>query len=154
MVEGTTTIKNEVLVKIAVAAAQDVPGIDQVGASSVGRSIASAFGAGRSSTTGIGVKPGQPGSGEASFQLTISTQYGFSIPDIARQVRQSIGQRIKDTAGIDVNRVDIHIEDIKEPRGDGLASRIPFIGGGEEREEAGEEQKAQARDFTEVPRSA
>lgn len=155
MVEGTTTIKNEVLVKIAVGAAQDIPGIDHVGASSVGRSIASAFGGGRSSMSGVGVKPGQPGSGEAAFQMTIATQYGFSIPDIARQIRQSISQRIKDTAGIDVNRVDIHVEDIREARGEGLTSRIPFIGGGEEeREEAGEKQKQQARDFTEVPQSA
>ncbi len=153
MVEGTTTIKNEVLVKVAVGAAHEVPGIEQVGASSVGRSIASAFGGGKGSTTGVGVKPGQPGSGEAAFQLTITTQYGFSIPDIARQVRESIGQRIKDTAGIDVSRVDIHVEDIREPRGEGLASRIPFISG-EEKEEAGEEEKAQARDFTEVPKSA
>jgi uncharacterized alkaline shock family protein YloU len=147
MVEGTTTIKNEVLIKIAVGAAGEVGGVDQVGASSVGRTLARTFGGGRSSSSGVGVTPGQPGSGEAAFNLTISTQYGFSIPEVARAIRETVAQRISDLTGLTVRRVDIHVEDIREARAEGAASRFSFLGG----EREAEKEKVQAPEFTEVP---
>lgn len=147
--DGTTTIKNEVLVKIAVGAAIEVGGVDQVGASSVGRTIAHAFGGGRTSKSGVGVTPGQPGSGEASFGMTISTQYGYSIPDVASDIRDAVAERIKELTGLSVRRVDIHVEDIREPRGDGSGSHVSYLGESEEsaalKEEKGE--------YTEIPQT-
>ena len=145
--EGTTTIKNEVLVKIAVGAAIEVDGVDQVGASSVGRTIAHAFGGGKTSKSGVGVTPGQPGSGEASFSMTISTQYGFSIPVIATVIRDAVAIRVKEITGLDVRRVDIHVEDIREPRGDGLGSRISSLASAVE---SGSE-KEEKIEYTEIP---
>jgi uncharacterized alkaline shock family protein YloU len=146
--DGTTTIKNEVLVKIAVGAAVEVSGVDQVGASSVGRTITRAFGGGRTSRSGVGVTPGQPGSGEAAFNMTISTQYGYSIPDVASEMRNAIAARIKDITGLTVRRVDIHVEDIKEPRGDGAGARISYLGG-----EAPAALKEEKTEYTEIPQT-
>lgn len=162
--DGTTTIKNDVLVKIAVTAAMEVSGVEQVGASSVGRTIAQAFGGGKTSSAGVGVKPGQPGSGEVSFGLTISTQYGYSIPNIVNDIRQAVGSNIKEITGLNVKRVDIHVEDIKEASSDGRGSLFSLAGEeGQEKPEEGQEkpgesqakfEKSQAKgESTEIPQA-
>lgn len=147
--DGTTTIKNDVLVKIAVGAAIEVDGVDQVGASSVGRTIAHAFGGGKTSRSGVGVTPGQPGSGEASFSITISTQYGYSIPDVAAEIREAIASRMKELTGLSVRRVDIHVEDIREPRGDGAGAQS-YLSGGAEESAALKQEKGE---YTEIPQA-
>ena len=149
--DGTTTIKNEVLVKIAVGAAIEVGGVDQVGASSVGRTIAHAFGGGRTTKSGVGVTPGQPGSGQASFGMTVSTQYGYSIPAVANEIREAIGARIKELTGLNVRRVDVHVDDIREPRGDGAGSNISHLGGAAEAEATS--QKEEKTEYTEIPQT-
>jgi len=140
MVEGTTTIRNEVLLKIAIEAAGQVRGVAQVGASSVGRSIAQAFGGGKTGTSGVEVTPGQPGSGETSFELTISTIFGASIPEVARQIREAINARIGEVTGLSVRRVNIHVEDIREEGIEGRGFSLPLVGRRDE-EERKEEQK-------------
>lgn len=150
--EGSTTIKNEVLLKIAIGAASEVSGVEQVGASSIGRTIAHAFGGGKTSYSGVGLAAGQPNSGKVLFGMTISTQYGYSIPDVANEIRKAVSTRIKDLTSLDVTRVDIHVEDIREARGDGKGLALPFLRGGEEE---GKEEKTELTEkkgeYTEIP---
>ena len=153
--EGITTIKNDVLLKIAIGAAREVSGVDRVGASSVGRTIAQAFGGGRTSSSGVGVKPGKPGSGEASFGMTIATQYSFSIPEVADEIRKQVSMRVKELTGLSVARLDIHVDDIREAGGNGTGSLMAMIGRGEERRSDGEEDKAEVTErrgeYMEIP---
>jgi uncharacterized alkaline shock family protein YloU len=125
-VQGTTTINNDVLLKIAVQAAQEVDGVAQIGASSAARSIAKMFGRGQSSNAGILVNPGEPGSGETSFNLTLSTVFGHSIPEVVRNVREAISSRIAEMTGLIVRNIDVFVEDIIDTSQQGSAS-IPLV---------------------------
>jgi uncharacterized alkaline shock family protein YloU len=147
MVEGTTTIKNEVLSKIAAEAASAVRGVAQVGVSSVGRTIAHAFGGGKITTAGVAVTPGQPGSGETSFELTISAVYGASIPDVAREIREAIETRIAEITGLTVRRINIYVEDIKAEGAEGRGFILPFVKRGDE----DEKEKLKLPSSTELP---
>lgn len=152
-VEGTTTINNDVLVKIAVQTAQEIEGVAQVGASSAGRSIAKAFGGGQTSTSGINVTSGEPGSGEASFNLIVATLFDYSIPQVVREIREAIASRINQLTGLTVRRVDIHIEDIKVEAEQGKAS-IPLVAKirGQDGDEKDKE-KEKASQITQLPQS-
>jgi uncharacterized alkaline shock family protein YloU len=126
-VQGITTLNNDVLIKIAVQTAQEVDGVAQVGASSAGRSIAKMFGRGQTSNAGINVNPGEPGSGETSFNLTLATEFGYSIPDVVRNIREAISNRIKDITGLTVNNIDIYVEDIVDTSQQNKAA-VPLVG--------------------------
>lgn len=149
--EGTTTINNDVLVKIAVQTAQGIEGVAQVGASSAGRSIVKAFGGGQTSSSGINVNPGDPGSGETSFSLTIATLFGYSIPQVVRDIREAISGRVKELTGLTVRRVDVHVEDIKEQAEQGKAS-IPLVAKIRGQDKESKEQE-RAEKSAEVPES-
>lgn len=155
MVMGTTTVNNDVLVKIAVQTAQEVEGVAQVGASSAGRSIARVFGGGQTTSSGIDVSPGEPGTGETSFSLVISTIFGHSIPQVVRSIREAVGSRINELTGLTVTRVDIYVEDIKDQAVQGRSS-IPLMGKmfgqGEEKERGREqEQPSKQEKGVEIP---
>lgn len=109
-VEGTTTIDNSVLARIAVMAAQEVDGVVSVGSPSVTRSIAETLGAARRGTAGVDVQVGRT---EATFNLTLVVAQGVSIPDVARQVRERVAQRIEDISGLPVSRIDIFVADMQ-----------------------------------------
>lgn len=112
-VEGTTTINNNVLARIAVMAAQGIEGVISVGTPSVTRSIAETIGAARRGTAGVEVQAGET---ETAFDFTLVLAWGVSIPDIARQVREKVGQQVQQIAGVQVKRVNIHIADMQEPQ--------------------------------------
>ena len=81
--------------------------------------------------------------------MTISTQYGFSIPNIASDIREAVGLRVKELTGLNVRRVDVYVEDIREPRGNGVGSLISSLGG---TTESGSE-KEEKIDYTEIPQT-
>jgi uncharacterized alkaline shock family protein YloU len=149
-VQGITTINNDVLIKIAVQTAQEVDGVAQVGASSTARSIAKMFGRGQTSSSGINVNPGEPGSGETSFNLTLAAEFGFSIPDVVRNVREAITNQIKDITGLTVRNIDIYVEDIVDTSQQNKAA-VPLVGGLRGQSKEGKEEKPRTPEATQLP---
>ena len=49
---------------------------------------------------------------EAVADLTLTVPYGESIPQVTQAVRDTVVQRVKDQAGIDVTEVDITVADV------------------------------------------
>lgn len=49
---------------------------------------------------------------EAAVDLTLTVPYGESIPQITQAVRDTVVQRVKDLAGIDVTEVNITVADV------------------------------------------
>jgi uncharacterized alkaline shock family protein YloU len=150
IVQGITTINNDVLMKIATQTAQEVEGVAQIGASSTGRAIAKMFGRGQTSSAGSNVNPGEPGSGETSFNLTLSIEFGYSIPDVVQDVRETISRQIKEITGLTVRNVDIYIEDIIDTSQQGKSS-IPLVGrlGGQTGD--GQQEKPKVPEATQLP---
>jgi uncharacterized alkaline shock family protein YloU len=148
--QGITTINNDVLIKIAVQTAQEVDGVARVGASSAGRSIAKIFGRGQTSNAGINVNPGEAGSGETSFNLTLATEFGYSIPDVVRNVQDAISNQIKFITGLTVRNIDIYVEDIVDTSQQNKSS-IPLVGSLLGQSKSGEEEKPKAPAATQLP---
>jgi uncharacterized alkaline shock family protein YloU len=112
--EGTTTVADSVVAKIAGIAAREVSGVHEMGAGA-----ARAFGAlkerlpvGSSEPApaqGVSVEVGEK---EAAIDLDLVVEYGVSIPDLSRAVRKNVIQRVERMTGLSVTEVNISIDDI------------------------------------------
>ncbi len=127
---GTTTVADSVVAKIAGIAAREVSGVHQMGAGA-----ARALGAlkemlpvGPSTpapTQGVSVEVGET---DASIDLDLVVEYGVSIPDLSRSVRNNVIQRVERMTGLAVTEVNIAVDDIWLDDGDnedGGNQRLP-----------------------------
>jgi uncharacterized alkaline shock family protein YloU len=149
-VQGITTISNDVLMKIAVQTAQGVDGVAQVGASSAARSFIKMFGRGQTSSAGINVNPGEAGSGMTSFNFTIAVDYGYSIPEVVRELREAISTEVSNMTGLTVSNIDVYVEDIVDTSMQSKAS-IPLVDRLRRDGKDGEEEKQKVADTTQLP---
>jgi uncharacterized alkaline shock family protein YloU len=112
--QGTTTVADSVVAKIAGIAAREVSGVHQLGSGA-----ARAFGAlkeklpvGSSEpapTQGVSVEVGEK---EAAIDLDLVVEYGVSIPELSRAVRNNVIQRVERMTGLSITEVNITIDDI------------------------------------------
>ncbi|HET6659559.1 MAG TPA: Asp23/Gls24 family envelope stress response protein, partial [Rubrobacter sp.] len=98
---GSTSISDSVVSKIAGIASQEVDGIRMGGSASqsVGGVLDTITGgrAGSSQTQGVSVEVGQE---EAAIDLTLTAEYGKSIPQLAEAVRRNVANRVESLVGL------------------------------------------------------
>ena len=112
---GRTTIADGVVEKIAGLAARDV-----VGVHAMGSGIARTFGAvrdrvpgsGKSVTRGVKAEVGEV---QTALDLEIVVDYGVSIADVARAVRENVISAVERMTGLEVVEVNIAVSDVKLP---------------------------------------
>ena len=105
-IAGQTTISDQVIEAVAATAALEIEGVTSLGSNSVRRLIAELLGAAQRRTRGVGVVSGQR---EAIVDIEIKVAYGFSIPAIARQVRESVSLRVLDICGLVTKEINITV---------------------------------------------
>lgn len=113
---GNTTIADSVVSKISGIAAQEVDGIRMgSGASQTASNLlGSITGSGGSSTTqGVSVEVGQE---EAAIDLTLTAEYGKSIPQLAEAVRRNVSNRVESLVGLRVTEVNVTVQNIFFPQ--------------------------------------
>jgi len=110
-IEGTITIDDAVVAGVASEAAEEVEGVHAIGTPSVTRAVAEALGAARPETRGVGVQVGRT---EAAFDLAISVERGYSIPNVASQVKQRVSERVLEICGLTAKRVNIRVTNIEK----------------------------------------
>ncbi|MEV6116746.1 Asp23/Gls24 family envelope stress response protein [Streptomyces sp. NPDC052109] len=112
---GRTTIADGVVEKIAGLAARDV-----VGVHTMGSGLARTFGAvrdrvpGGSKSVTRGVKA-EVGEVQTALDLEIVVDYGVSIADVARAVRENVIAAVERMTGLEVVEVNIAVSDVKLP---------------------------------------
>ncbi|WP_432197893.1 Asp23/Gls24 family envelope stress response protein [Streptomyces sp. bgisy027] len=112
---GRTTIADGVVEKIAGMAARDV-----VGVHTMGSGISRTFGAvkervpGSSKSVTRGVKA-EVGEVQTALDLEIVVDYGVSIADVARAVRENVVAAVERMTGLEVVEVNIAVSDVKLP---------------------------------------
>jgi uncharacterized alkaline shock family protein YloU len=112
---GRTTIADGVVEKIAGLAARDV-----VGVHALGSGLSRTFGAvrdrvpGGSKSVTRGVKA-EVGEVQTALDLEIVVDYGVSISDVARAVRENVIAAVERMAGLEVVEVNIAVSDVKLP---------------------------------------
>lgn len=110
--QGSTTIADVVVQKIAGLAAREVPGVYELGGGA-----ARAFGAvkgripGASASAGQGVSV-EVGQKQAAVDLQILVEYGVSIPELAKDVRNNVIDSVEQMTGLEVVEVNINVNDV------------------------------------------
>jgi len=117
--QGSTTIADSVVAKIAALAAREVDGVAQLGGnlagalgSVVGRIRGGGGGGNEPQTAGVGVEVGQT---QAAVDLTLQVLYPASIYEVANSVRQNVIDRIQGMTGLQVVEVNIAVVDLVFP---------------------------------------
>jgi uncharacterized alkaline shock family protein YloU len=111
-----------VVSKIAGIAAQEVDGIRMgSGASQTASNLLGSITGGGSSsqTQGVSVEVGQE---EAALDLTLTAEYGKSIPQLAEAVRRNVSNRVESLVGLRVTEVNITVQNIFFPSRSGSRS--------------------------------
>ncbi|GHH94468.1 Asp23/Gls24 family envelope stress response protein [Streptomyces capillispiralis] len=112
---GRTTISDGVVEKIAGLAARDVLGVHAMGSG-----LSRTFGAvrdrvpGGSKSVTRGVKA-EVGEVQTALDLEIVVDYGVSIADVARDVRENVVAAVERMTGLEVVEVNIAVSDVKLP---------------------------------------
>ncbi|MFJ9866703.1 Asp23/Gls24 family envelope stress response protein [Streptomyces sp. NPDC101165] len=112
---GRTTIADGVVEKIAGLAAREVLGVHAMGSG-----LARTFGAVRDRVPGgaksvtRGVKA-EVGEVQTALDLEIVVDYGVSITDVARAVRENVIASVERMTGLEVVEVNIAVSDVKLP---------------------------------------
>jgi uncharacterized alkaline shock family protein YloU len=120
---GNTTISSTVVSQIAGIAAQEVEKVQMGGGTSaaVGGFLQSVAGGvtGSSSTTsggnysrGVNVEVGEE---ETAVDLTMTIEYGQSIPQITDAARRNVINRVESLTGLRVTEVNIAVTDVQIP---------------------------------------
>jgi uncharacterized alkaline shock family protein YloU len=102
--------------KIAGMAARDVDGVHAMGSG-----LSRTFGAVRDRVPGGGPKSvtrgvkAEVGEVQAALDLEIVVEYGVSIADVARDVRENVITAVERMTGLEVVEVNIAVSDVKLP---------------------------------------
>ena len=140
---GNTTIADSVVSKIAGIAAQEVDGIRMgSGASQTASNLLGSItgSGGGSQTQGVSVEVGQE---EAAIDLTLTAEYGKSVPQLAEAVRRNVANRIESLVGLRVNEVNITVQNIFFPEQEREQERQRQLEQQQREQQAQEQQRVQ-----------
>ncbi|MDP9410130.1 MAG: Asp23/Gls24 family envelope stress response protein [Actinomycetota bacterium] len=142
---GTTTISTTVVQQIAGIAAQEVEKVQMGGSTSaaVGGFLQSVTGTvtGGGSSGGSNFSKGvsaEVGEEEAAIDLTMTIEYGQSIPQLTEAARRNVINRVESLVGLRVNEVNITVVDVQVPE------ERPMLGQQEEVEQQARQQEQRA----------
>ena len=140
---GSTSISDSVVSKIAGIASQEVDGIrmGSGGSQAVSGLLGSITGGSSGSQTqGVSVEVGQE---EAALDLTLTAEYGKSIPQLAEAVRRNVANRVESLVGLRVTEVNITVSNIFFPQQEAEQERQQQLEQERREQEAQEQQRVQ-----------
>jgi len=140
---GNTIIQDTVVSKVAGIAAGEVDGIRMgSGASQTASNLLGSItgGSGGSQTQGVSVEVGQE---EAALDLTLTAEYGKSIPQLAEAVRRNVSNRVESLVGLRVTEVNITVQNIFFPQQEQEQERQRQLEQQQREQQAQEQQRVQ-----------
>jgi uncharacterized alkaline shock family protein YloU len=139
---GSTIISDSVVSKIAGIAAQEVDGIRMGSGTSqaVGGILGSITGGSGGQTQGVSVEVGQE---EAAIDLTLTAEYGKSVPQLAEAVRRNVVSRVENLVGLRVTEVNITVSNVFFPQQEAEEQRQRELEQQRREQEAQEQQRVQ-----------
>ena len=120
--QGTTTIADSVVQKIAGLATRQVSGVYDLGggaARAFGALASRIPGATQSAGQGVSVEVGEK---QAAVDLDVVTEYGAPIVEVARSIRRNVINTIEGMTGLQVVEVNIAVNDVHLPSDDASAT--------------------------------
>lgn len=116
--QGTTTIADTVVAKIAGIAARDVSGVHALGggASRAVGALRERIPGGRTNhSQGVSVEVGER---QAAVDIQLIAEYGVSITDLSAGIRRNVISAVERMTGLDVTEVNIEVQDVYLPSDD------------------------------------
>lgn len=113
--QGKTTIADSVVAKIAGIAAREVSGVHELssgGAGGLVSGLTQKVTGSDNRSQGVTVEVGER---EAAIDLTMTIDYGVSIPQVAEAVRRNVMNRVQSMTGLAVKEVNIDVTDLFFP---------------------------------------
>ncbi|WP_406631218.1 Asp23/Gls24 family envelope stress response protein [Amycolatopsis sp. WGS_07] len=116
--QGTTTVADVVVQKIAGLATREIPGVHDLGGGA-----ARAFSALRERIPGATASAGQGvsvevGEKQAAVDLQIVVEYGVAIAEVARSIRRNVISAVEGMTGLEVVEANINVGDLHLPSDD------------------------------------
>ena len=124
--QGSTTIADAVVTKVAGIAAREVAGVHELGggaARAIG-TVTQRVGIGDERTQGVTVEVGER---EAAVDLVLVIDYGESIPQVAEAIRTNVVKRVEGITGLSVTEVNIAVNDLFFPGDDDQPDEEPRV---------------------------
>ncbi len=116
--QGTTTIADTVVSKIAGIAVSEVSGVHAVGggaARAIGSLRERIPGARTNHAQGVAVEVGDA---EAAIDVDLVAEYGVAISDVAEGVRRNVVTSVERMTGLHVVEVNVAVNDVHLPQDD------------------------------------
>ena len=137
---GSTSISDSVVSKVAGIAAQEVDGIRM--GSGASQAVGGILGSitGGSQTQGVSVEVGQE---EAALDLTLTAEYGKSIPQLAEAVRRNVINRVESLVGLRVTEVNVTVSNVFFPQQEAEEQRQRELEQQRREQEAQQQQRVQ-----------
>jgi uncharacterized alkaline shock family protein YloU len=137
---GSTSISDSVVSKIAGIAAQEVDGIRM--GSGTSQAVGGILGSitGGSQTQGVSVEVGQE---EAALDLTLTAEYGKSIPQLVEAVRRNVIKRVESLVGLRVTEVNVTVSNVFFPQQEAEEQRQRELEQQRREQEAQQQQRVQ-----------
>ena len=111
-VGGTTRISEEVVAAITAKAVGEIPGVAEVGLSTVGRFLAEALGGAERAARGVEAEVGRK---EAIVDVTVRIIYGNSIPAAVVAIRYNVTDRLLGLCGLVAKEINIRVAGLEFP---------------------------------------
>jgi uncharacterized alkaline shock family protein YloU len=129
-----------VVAKIAGIAAQEVDGIRM--GSGASQAVGGILGSitGGSQTQGVSVEVGQE---EAAVDLTLTAEYGKSVPQLAEAVRRNVINRVENLVGLRVTEVNVTVSNVFFPQQEAEEQRQRELEQQRREQEAQQQQRVQ-----------
>jgi uncharacterized alkaline shock family protein YloU len=138
---GSTSISDSVVSKVAGIASQEVEGVRMgSGASQAVGGILGSITGGGSQTQGVSVEVGQE---ETAVDLTLTAEYGKSIPQLAEAVRRNVINRVESLIGLRVTEVNITVANVFFPQQEQEQQRQRELEQQQREQEAQQQQRVQ-----------
>ena len=109
---GSIKISEKVIISIVKKAACKVPGVARLASGTFVESIATMLCGTRTpeSIVNLDIK-----GNEVKIYLKINVAYGYSIPEIAMKVQNTVSDEVKFITGMDVKNVDVEVQEVELP---------------------------------------
>ncbi len=105
---GDVKVANDIVEKIASIAASEIDGVADLAPQSGIKQLFGLLGPERGVRVEVGSK-------EVAIDLDIAVEYGSRIPDVVRNIRRNISQRINEMTGLEVVELNIRVNDLYFP---------------------------------------
>ena len=113
-VPGITEIESSVIAAIAGHVARSVEGVDRLGATSgIVRTVADTVRS-RSAAMGAGIDV-EAGRKEAILDIDLIVTFGYNVPKVVQNVRESIAKEIHDMIGLVAKEINVSVVGIEFP---------------------------------------